>query len=171
MGALVRPPERWASVLWRKGLVMMQLDLSFCRLVVCVWAVETHASCSTGMVNVGTQHVPALAQMQDSVMPLCGPTLGCDSNPFFLRHLVHSLSRSQTWPVTRLQKNESYAQRKHWLTTRCSCPCPARLVPKPEIRSARAISSCDPGYLSWVLRRDQTGVWWPQWPLPSPLQL
>jgi hypothetical protein len=39
----------------------MRLDLGFRRLVIRVWAIETHASYSAGIVNVGTQHIPALA--------------------------------------------------------------------------------------------------------------
>jgi len=38
--------------------------LGFGCVVICVWAVETNASCSPGFVNVGTQHIPALAQVQ-----------------------------------------------------------------------------------------------------------
>jgi hypothetical protein len=82
------------SVLSGEGLLVMQFDLGFRCVVICVWAVEAHASGSPGLVNVGTQHIPALAQMQHPVMPLCRPTLGCDSNPIFLGHLPHSLSRS-----------------------------------------------------------------------------
>src|SRR5450756_813576 len=81
---------------------MMPLDLGFRRFVIRVWAVETHASCSPGIVNVGTQHIPALAQMQHPVMPPCCPTLWCDSNPFFLGHMAHSC-RVSHGPVARPQ--------------------------------------------------------------------
>ncbi|HCB59806.1 MAG TPA: hypothetical protein DEP82_18345, partial [Arthrobacter bacterium] len=76
------------------GLLIMSRDLGFRRLVICVWAVETHAFCNPGIVDFGTEHIPALAQMQHPAMPLCRPTLGCDSNPFFLGHLPHSLSKT-----------------------------------------------------------------------------
>ena len=65
----------------------MPLDLGFRRLVICVRAVETHASYRAGIVNVRTQHIPALAQMQHPVVLLRRPTLRCDSNPVFLGHL------------------------------------------------------------------------------------
>jgi hypothetical protein len=63
---------------------MMLLNLRFRCRVVCVRAIETHASCGPGSVDVRTQHVPAFAQMQHPVVPLCRPTPGCDSNSFFL---------------------------------------------------------------------------------------
>jgi hypothetical protein len=62
----------------------MALNLGFRRFVICVRAIEAHAFRSPGMVNVGTQHIPTLSQVQHAVMSLCRPTLGCDSNPFFL---------------------------------------------------------------------------------------
>jgi hypothetical protein len=49
---------------------MLRIDLGFRRLVVWIWAVETHASRRTRLVDVGAQHVPALAEMQDPVMAL-----------------------------------------------------------------------------------------------------
>ena len=80
--------EGWPeSVLFREGLPVMLLDLRFRRLVVCVGAVETHASDGPGIVNVGAQHVPAFAQMQYAVVPLGRPALRSDSNPFLLGHL------------------------------------------------------------------------------------
>jgi hypothetical protein len=39
----------------------MLLDLDFRRLMICVRAVKTDASYSAGIVNVGAQHIPALA--------------------------------------------------------------------------------------------------------------
>jgi hypothetical protein len=59
----------------------MRLDVGFRRFVVYVGAVETHAPGISGVVNVGTQHIPALTQMQHSAVPLYRPTLGGDSKP------------------------------------------------------------------------------------------
>ena len=66
------------------GLSQMFLDLSFRRLVIRVRAVEAYAARSSGIVDVGADHVPPLAQVQDAVMALPRPALGRNANPFRL---------------------------------------------------------------------------------------
>jgi hypothetical protein len=66
----------------------MPLDLGFGGLVICVRAVETHPSGIAGLVNVGAQHVPPLAQVQHSVMSLGRPALWCDPYALSLGHLT-----------------------------------------------------------------------------------
>ncbi len=75
---------------------MMLLDLCFGCLMVGVWAIKTYASRGPGVVDVGTQHIPTLAQVQHPVVPLPCPTLGCDPDSFFLGHDPHSLPKSLT---------------------------------------------------------------------------
>ena len=129
LGSLVGVPISEAgreSVLSGERLLVMPLDLGFRCSVICVRAVETNASCGPGFINVSTQHIPALAQMQHAVMPLCRPTFGRDSDPFFLGHLPHSLSK---FPVARSQathKNASSAQSPLWRSVGRGQPCLCR---------------------------------------------
>src|SRR5260370_8044457 len=74
------------SIFWREGLHAAPLDLGFRRLVICVGAVETHASYVASIVNVGTHHIPAFAQVQHPGIPLGCPTPWSDSNPSFPGH-------------------------------------------------------------------------------------
>src|ERR1700682_5022119 len=97
------------SVFGRKRLHAMPLDLGFRSLVVVIRAVETHALRGPGRVDVGAQHIPALAQVQHAMMPLSRPTLGRDSHPLFLGHVTRSLSSPWTSQVARLQRNHKYA--------------------------------------------------------------
>jgi len=71
---------------WRSPLRLSQmfLDLSFGRLVIRVRAVEAYAARSSGIVDVGADHVPPLAQVQEAVMALPRPALGRYANPFRL---------------------------------------------------------------------------------------
>jgi hypothetical protein len=69
----------------------MSLDLSFGGFVIRIRAVEAHPFCSAGLVEVGAQHIPPLAQVQHSVMPLTRPTLWCDSQALSVGHRPYSL--------------------------------------------------------------------------------
>jgi hypothetical protein len=75
---------------------MVPPNLGFGRFVIFVWTIETYASRTPGVVNVGAEHVPTLAQVQHSAMPLGRPTLGCDSDPLFFGHIRHSTLKSLT---------------------------------------------------------------------------
>ncbi|OLC27913.1 MAG: hypothetical protein AUG06_00340 [Actinobacteria bacterium 13_1_20CM_2_65_11] len=75
-----------SSIFGRKWLLMLRIDLGFRSLMVGIWAVQSHTSRRARFVNVGTQHVPPLAEVQDPAMALARPTLGCDSDPVFLGH-------------------------------------------------------------------------------------
>src|ERR1700716_496265 len=81
------PPRPARSAL---RLVAIPLDGRFRGLMILVRSIQTYALCNPRIVDVGTQHVPALAKVQDAVMALRRPTLGCDSNSFVLRHVVRS---------------------------------------------------------------------------------
>ena len=48
-------------VLGRERLLMVALDLRLRSFVICERAVQPHAFGDTGIVDVGAQHVPALA--------------------------------------------------------------------------------------------------------------
>ena len=64
------------SVFRREGLYVIPLDVGFRRLVIRIWSVESHALGSSGLVDVGAQHVPALAQVQHSMVALSRPAPG-----------------------------------------------------------------------------------------------
>jgi len=126
-------PDR-KSVLAAKGLLVMLLDLDFRRLMICVRAVKTDASYSAGIVNVGAQHVPALAKMQHPVMLLRGPTPRCDSNPFFLGHLPHPLWKS-LWACSKATETcgseAGMGRRGHLVLTWSRLPI-VGLAPRPR---------------------------------------
>jgi len=76
------------SVLRREGLHMMSLDLGFRRFVIGKWPVEAHSLGSPGLVDVGAQYIPALAEVQHPMMALSHPALGGDSDPVFVGLLL-----------------------------------------------------------------------------------
>src|SRR6266699_147035 len=79
----VRLPARSPSspsVLRRKWFDVKLLDLGFGRGVIVVGPIETNAAGRPRIVDVGAQHVPALAQVQHAVMTLRRPALGCYPN-------------------------------------------------------------------------------------------
>ena len=81
----------------------MKLDLGFRCLVISVWAIETHASGSPGFVNVGTQHIPALAQMQHPWCRCAVQLLGVIPT-FSFSGICRTPYRSLSGPAARLQK-------------------------------------------------------------------
>jgi len=74
------------------------LDLGFGRLVIRIWAVETNASSRPGIVEVGAEDIPPLAEVQDAVMALSGPALRGDADPVCFGHACSS--KSLTGPVS-----------------------------------------------------------------------
>lgn len=75
----------------------MFLDFGFGRLVIRVRAVEANASGGSGIIEVGAQHVPPLAQVQNAMMALSRPALGGDAKPLCFGHV---LPKSLTGPVS-----------------------------------------------------------------------
>jgi hypothetical protein len=63
-------------------LFSVLLDGGFGHLVVFIRAVEANSLNSSGLVDVGADDIPALAKVQDSLMPLRRPALRGDPNSF-----------------------------------------------------------------------------------------
>lgn len=88
-----RPRGAIGSVFSGKRLCfLVRVDLRLGGLVIRVRAVEAHAPCGPGIVDVSAQHIPSLAEMQNTVMALSRPALGCDPDPLGFGHKPQSLT-------------------------------------------------------------------------------